>query len=105
MSSKKRVGHALGHAVAIFAYVVAIATIISKVEALFGKMESFLAPVAFLLLFVVSAAVTGSLIFARPVMLYLDGEKKEAVKFLAYTITFLFLLLGLVFLYLAIKKF
>lgn len=46
-------------------------------------------PIAMLLLFVFSAALTGSLVLGRPVMWYVDGKKKEAVKLLGLTLVFL----------------
>lgn len=46
-------------------------------------------PIAMLLLFVLSASVTGLLVLGRPVLWYLDGKKKEAVSLLMTTIGFL----------------
>lgn len=46
-------------------------------------------PIAMLLLFVLSASVTGLLVLGRPVFWYLDGKKKEAVSLLMTTIGFL----------------
>ena len=53
-------------------------------------MDNFLGPVAFLLLFVLSAAITGALILGRPVVLYLENRKLEAVKLFLYTVGWLF---------------
>jgi hypothetical protein len=61
-------------------------------EKLFGSQTNILQPIAILLLLVLSAAVMGLLIFGRPVILYLDGRKKDAFKFLGYTIGSLFLI-------------
>ncbi len=47
--------------------------------------------IAMLSLFVCSAAITGFLVFGKPVMLYIDGKKKEAVALLGYTIGILVL--------------
>ncbi len=49
-------------------------------------------PISMLLLFVCSAAITGGLVFGKPVMLYIDGKKKEAVSLLLHTIAMLFLI-------------
>ena len=54
----------------------------------FGR-NSFLAPIALLLLFVFSAALTGFLIFGKPAELYVDGKKKEALSLLTYTLIIL----------------
>jgi hypothetical protein len=54
-----------------------------------GINNPLLAPIAVLLLFVSSAAITSWLVFGKPALLYLDGKKKEALKLLGYTIGFL----------------
>jgi hypothetical protein len=66
-------------------------------EAKIGRVNSFIAPIAFLMLFVFSAALTGFLIFGKPAQMYVDGKKKEALSLLFNTlgffsiITFIFL--------------
>jgi hypothetical protein len=68
-----------------------------------GRANAILAPIAVLLLFVFSAALTGFLIFGKPAQLYVDGKKKEALSLLSYTliifsvITFIFLTLLIIF--------
>ncbi len=71
-------------------YVFLVALLIWKANDIFGKMENFLGPFTFLLLFTLSAAIVGSLIIGKPIFLYLDGQKKEAVMLLLYTIAWLF---------------
>jgi hypothetical protein len=51
-----------------------------------GRVNTILVPIALLLLFVFSAALTGSLIFGKPAQLYVDGKKKEALSLLTYTL-------------------
>ena len=63
-------------------YIALVATLMSNAEQIFGKMNDVLGPVTFLLLFTLSALVVGILILGRPIMLYLDGKKKEAVQML-----------------------
>lgn len=55
----------------------------------FGEKDDFLAPVFALLLFVISATVTGLLVLGRPLALYLGGAKKEAFAFLSATLGWL----------------
>lgn len=63
-------------------------------ERLFGKFENFWGgPVIFLMLFVLSAAIVGALVLGRPILLYLDGAKSEALKFFGYTLGWLFVIL------------
>jgi preprotein translocase subunit SecF len=72
-------------------YVFLVALLIWKANDIFGTMNNFLGPFAFLLLFTLSAAIVGSLIIGKPIFLYLDGQKKEAVMLLLYTIAWLFI--------------
>jgi len=92
------------HTLAVLAYIGLVAFIMTNGEAIFGGNDNktVLAPIAFLLLFTLSAAIMGLLIFGRPVMLYLDGKKKEAMEFVAATVGFLFIEAVLVFIVVAI---
>lgn len=75
------------NAVAAFVYILAVVLVLSSLERLMGEREDgFLAPVAFLSLFTLSAAVMASLFFGKPAMLYVDGKKKEALTMLCWTI-------------------
>ena len=67
-------------------YITIIATIIRNGNAIFGEMDNWLSPIAFLLMFTLSALVVGVLILGKPIMFYLDGKKQEAVSLLVYTI-------------------
>jgi len=78
-------------------YIVLVSLLMSNAQRIFGKMDTFFGPVAFLMLFVLSAAITGSLTLGRSVILYLDNHKKEAVKLFLYTVGWLFLLTVAVF--------
>lgn len=90
--------YSLGHAALILAYIALVAGGMFYAEAIFGSVEeTFLIPVGMLMLLVLSAAVMGTLIFARPVLMYLDGQKKEAVQFLGYIIGWLLVLTIIVF--------
>jgi len=51
-----------------------------------GRVNTILAPITLLLLFVFSAAVTGFLIFGKSAQMYIDGKKKEALSLLTYTL-------------------
>ena len=83
---------ALINAVAGFLYVLLIAWSMFRIGDLMPEEDTFLAPTTFLLLFVVSAAIEASLILGQPIMLFLDGKKSEAVRLLAMTIGWLFVI-------------
>ncbi len=72
-----------------------------KGNELFGKVPNFFGPVAFLLLFSVSALICALLVFYNPYKLFFDGKKKEAVDLVLYTAAWLFAFF-LVFITLAI---
>ncbi len=73
------------------AYVSLVALIMSNGDKIFGSgPDTFIAPIAFLLMFVISAAVTGYLVIGRPALLYLDNQKKDAIKLFKFTLLFLF---------------
>ncbi len=95
--NKKLLGHSFGHALLAFAYIFSIALFLNLVpEQMFKKAPEFFAPIIMLLLFVVSAAVMAILVFGRPVMLYLDNKKKEALTMLFYTVGWLATILFLI---------
>lgn len=52
--------------------------------------DTIFAPIIMLMLFVFSAAITGSLVLGRPILWYIDGKKKEAVHLLFSTLIFFF---------------
>lgn len=85
------------HALGVMAYIAVVATIMSNGEAIFGNDKTLWGPIAFLMLFVVSATITGLLVLGKPVTLFIEGQKKEAVTFLTATVSWLAVLLSLIF--------
>lgn len=81
------------HAGGALLYIALVSSILFNAPRIFGTTEEdiVLIPIAMLLLFVFSAALTGSLILGRPVLWYLDGKKKEAILLFMMTLGFLFL--------------
>lgn len=87
MLDKKILRQSLAFAAAAVLYVVVVATFMQNAARILGPDDgNAIAPIVFLLLLVVSAATMGMLIFAKPVMLYLDGKKREAVMMMGCTI-------------------
>ena len=88
-------------------YISLVSSFLSNAEHIFGNVvnekSSILVPVMMLTLFVVSAAITGFLVFGRPIMWYIDGKKKEALRLAFSTVAFL-ILAFLVFMLLLIAK-
>ena len=83
-------------------YVFLIALIMKNGNQLFGNVDTLLSVAVFLLLFVLSAAISGVLIFGKPILLYLDKKKKEALQMLGYIIGWLLAFVFVFFLVLAL---
>jgi len=63
----------------VFVYVSAVVWLFTNGELIFGKTTKYdyLIPIFMLLLFVVSATITVLLVLGRPIILYLDKQKKK----------------------------
>lgn len=85
----KLIQRSLLNAVGTIAYVAIVASVMFNGERIFGEVDTIAIPVTLLLLFIVSAMVTSGLVLGKPVLMYLDGQKKEAVQMLIYTVGWL----------------
>ena len=100
MKNSKLILYALLNALGTVLYVLGVALFMSNIESIFGKFEKpddFRAPLAMILMFVFSAAITAELVLGRPILLYLEGLKKEAVRLFLYTLAFIFIAILIVF--------
>ncbi|MBI5732995.1 hypothetical protein HY967_03495 [Candidatus Jorgensenbacteria bacterium] len=77
------------HAAGVFIYVFLVASIMFNNKAIFGEEVGILVPLFMLLLFVVSASITGLLVLGKPIFLYINGFKKEALILLFATLAWL----------------
>ena len=90
MKSSKLILHSLINSLGVFVYTSAIAWFLFNNEKFFGnKEDNFLMPVFMMLLLVLSATITGLLVLGRPIYLFLNNSKPEAIKLLLYTIGWL----------------
>lgn len=83
-------------------YIFAVSQIMQNGERLFGSdNDNMFAPFAVLLLFSLSAAVVGSLLFGQSISLFLEGKKIEGYKAAIYSIGWLgiYTVLGLLTLF------
>jgi hypothetical protein len=71
------------------AYVTAVALIMFNGNKLFGVKDTAVTPIAVLMLLVLSAGVTGSLVLGKPLLMFLNNQKSEAVKLFIYTLCWL----------------
>lgn len=104
MQIKNPVLHSLGHAVLVGLYVLGVATLMTNLEKNLPDGKSVLVPVGMLMLFVLSAAITGALVLGRPIFMYMDGQKKEALKFFGLTLGWMFVIILTVFLFMFAGK-
>ncbi len=90
--------HALQGAVGTALYIVAVASFMFYGPRAMGSQEdTVLVPVFMLMLFVFSAAFTGSLMLGRPILWYLEGNKKEAMQLLVTTLLMFLIITELTF--------
>lgn len=92
--NKKLLGHSLGRALLAYAYIFCI-VLFFKISAnkTFGNVPEFYGPIIMLPLLVLSASIMAILIFGKPVLLYLDNQKKDALTMLFYTVGWLAIIL------------
>lgn len=67
-------------------YIFIVASVMNFGTRMMPHPNSFLAPVAVLSLFTLSAAVMGYIFCYQPAQLYFDGKKKEAVRLFLRTV-------------------
>ena len=73
-------------------YIFAISQLMFYGEHFFNKSIESLMPFMMLLLFTLSAAAVGSLVFGQAVMFFLGNNKAEGIKSAGYSIMWLFLI-------------
>lgn len=96
MLDKKIVKQSLLFSSLVVLYIALVATIMSRAEQIVGQGDkTVLAPIIFLLLLVVSVATMGILIFGKPIMLYMDGKKRDAVIMMICTVSCLAVFISL----------
>lgn len=90
------------NSIGTLAYIVLVVLLISYMQRFSGEKDNIIIPVAMLLLFVCSAAITGLLVLGKPAMLYMDGKKSDAVRLLVHTIGMLVVMTALAFVFMII---
>ena len=94
MNKNKLIKRALLDALGVIAYLFLFSFVLNSLNRWVGSKpdNNWLAPVFFLSMFIVSACVTASLVLLKPILLYLEDHKKDAVSLFLYTIGFLALM-------------
>lgn len=80
-------------------YIFLVALFFFGMQKFFGDKPDpkIFAPIIGLLLLVISASISGALILGKPVILYLDGQKKEALQLFGLNIVWLVVLFIIAF--------
>lgn len=86
MKDSKVIQYALVNSLSTFVYIMWVVLVMNNGERIFGKMQNVWGPIAFLLLFVTSATITGALVLGRPIYLFVTGAKAESLKLFLYTV-------------------
>lgn len=81
-------------ATGLLVYIFLIAEFFRLAPILFGGtiFVAFVSIILFLLLFVISALISGALILGYPVVLFFEGKKIEAIKTILWSLVWLFIL-------------
>lgn len=90
---KKSISRSFFLALGEGAYIFLIALLFQNGDKIFGNKPGILGFITLLLLLVVSVAVSGALILGKPVLLYMEGKKREAVELFLFTLGWLFVFL------------
>ncbi|MDD3661596.1 MAG: hypothetical protein PHG63_00875 [Candidatus Dojkabacteria bacterium] len=70
-------------------YIFAVSQVMRSGETLFGNEDSVFMPFVFLLLFSLSAAVVGGLVFGLSVVQFFEGRKAESIRSAIYSVGWL----------------
>lgn len=62
------------------AWISLVAAFMQNANQWFGTQDTIISVIAVLILFSMSALVVGGLLIGKPIFLYIDGKKKEAVQ-------------------------
>jgi uncharacterized membrane protein YbhN (UPF0104 family) len=100
---KKLVKYGLVAALGEAVYVLLVALFMQNANQYFGQKPTVFGAAAILLIFVLSAAISGALVLGKPILLYLENKKKEAIEL--FFITLIWMLLLLLILLLVMLKF
>ncbi len=94
---EKIIKNAFINSIGTVAYISLVASFMFFIQDAIPKEDTIFVMISMLLLFVCSAAITGFLVFGKPIMLYIDGKKKEAVRLMGYTLLIILLITLIIF--------
>ena len=84
-------------ALGVALYCILVGTFLWNSNNLFGKADTFFAPITLLTLLSTSVMICGLIVFYKPYLLFFSGKKKEAADVVVSTAVSLFIFLILFF--------
>lgn len=98
MTNSQIVKRAVLSAIGVTAYVIALTWFMSHSQNILGVQppSDWLMGTLMLLIFVISACATGGLVLLKPMLMYLDGAKRDALHLLIYTVAALIVIAAIV---------
>ena len=74
----------------VVVYVAALAWFMNNINSLFrSEPDGWLGSIFLLVTFIISACITGSLVLLKPILLFIENQKRHAVELFLYTLGFL----------------
>lgn len=106
MSKSEIIKYAIINALSTALYIIIIVLSINYFGHTLQKTpDTIIIPMGMLMLFVFSAALTGTLVLGRPTMWYLDNRKKEAIQLLLSTLIIILMITIIAFITMTIIAF
>ena len=94
MNTQKIIGYALLHSLFALGYIALVVTLMNGLQGALPREDGILAPILFLSLFSLSAAVMAIIVGLRPLLWFLVGKTKEAILLGLATVAFLALIVS-----------
>ena len=104
MNKSKIVFYSVTHSLGVLAYIFLLVSFMNNGKNFFSNTPEILIGMVMLSLFILSASITGLLVLGRPIHLYFNGFKKEALTLLLSTLACLFAFLVVILSILVILK-
>jgi hypothetical protein len=104
MDKSKIIFYSIINSLGVLAYIFLLVSFMNNAKNFFEKPPEILIGATMLLLLVLSASITGLLVLGRPIHLYFNGFKKEALTLLFYTLACLFVFVMVILIILTVLK-
>ncbi len=104
MNKSKIIFYSIADSLGVLAYIFLLVSFLNNAKNFFDKPPEILIGILMLMVFILSASVTGLLVLGRPIHLYFNGFKKEALALLSSTLACLFVFVVVILSILVILK-